>query len=88
MTIFEYVMVIISIILGLGIAQLLRGFSKIARSETRDHGLTLWAVLLFVLHLQVWWALWDVRETADWTQFKFYFIVLIPCTLLYLPAAS
>ena len=81
MTFFEYIMVIISIVLDLGITQLLRGFSKIARSETRDRGLTLWAVLLFVLHLQVWWALWDVRETADWTQFKFYYIVLIPCTL-------
>lgn len=80
-TIFEYVMVIISIILGLGITQLLRGFGKIARSETRDLGLVLWATLVFILHLQVWWALWDVRENPDWTQFKFYFIVLIPCTL-------
>lgn len=33
MEIFEYLMVMVAIILGLGVTQILRGLSKIARSE-------------------------------------------------------
>jgi hypothetical protein len=81
MSMFEYLMVLVSIVMGLGITQVLRGLSKIARSRSAYSALTLWALLLFYLHVQVWWALWDLNEVAAWNQFYFTLIVLIPCSL-------
>jgi hypothetical protein len=90
---FEYVMVIVSIILGLGLTQILRGLSKLVRGA-RPSGVVLsWALLLFLMHLQVWWALWDLKQVQQWTQVSFTLVCLIPCTLfgmteLLLPMAS
>jgi hypothetical protein len=81
MTMFEYLMVMLSIILGLGVAQVLRGFGKIARSKTNYLPLTLWCVVLFYLHIQVWWALWDLSSVDAWSQYYFWLIISIPCCL-------
>jgi hypothetical protein len=81
MSMFEYLMVLVSIVMGLGITQVLRGLSKIARSRSAYSVLTLWALLLFYLHVQSWWALWDLNEVATWNQLYFTMIVLIPCSL-------
>ena len=81
MTIFEYLMVLVSIILGLGMTQALRGLSKIARSDAPYRALTLWVIVLIYLYMQVWWALWDLNEIAVWTQVYFSLIVFIPCAM-------
>ncbi|MEE8308142.1 MAG: hypothetical protein V3R81_12815 [Gammaproteobacteria bacterium] len=81
MDIFEYLMVMVSIILGLGATQALRGLSKIAQSSRTFLPLTIWAVILFYLHIQVWWALWDLTAVAAWNQFLFYLLIAIPCSL-------
>jgi hypothetical protein len=81
MEIFEYLMVMVSIILGLGVTQILRGLSKLARGERPSSIVTTWAALLFTLHLQVWWALWDLHQVEQWTQVYFFFVVAIPCSL-------
>ena len=77
MTIFEYLMVLVSIVLGLGVTQALRGLSKIARSETRYLPVTLWGGFLVYLYVQAWWAFWDLNAVAVWNQFYFTFIVMI-----------
>jgi hypothetical protein len=81
MTMFEYLMVLVSIIMGLGITQVLRGLSKIARSESADLTITLWAVTLFYLYVQNWWAFWDLNELSAWNQFYFTLTLLIPCAM-------
>ncbi len=81
MTIFEYLMVMVSIMLGIGVTQTLRGISKIVQSPQAFLPLTLWALIFFVLYLQVWWALWDLNTVPDWNQFYFYLLVTIPCSL-------
>ena len=81
MTLFEYLMVLVSIILGLGMTQTLRGLSKIARSDAPYLPLTLWAALLVYLYVQVWWALWDLHAVESWNQGYFTFVVLIPCSM-------
>jgi hypothetical protein len=91
--IFEYLMVVVSIVLGLGVTQTLRGFSKIAQSSRTFLPLTMWTAVLFYLYLQVWWALWDLHAVDVWNQFYFYLLVAIPCSLfaateLLLPLAS
>lgn len=83
----------VSIMLGLGVTQALRGFSKIAQSSRTFLPLTMWTAVLFYLYLQVWWALWDLNTVDVWNQFYFYLLVAIPCSLfaateLLLPLAS
>lgn len=81
MEIFEYLMVMVAIILGLGVTQTLRGLSKIARGSKPFIAVTIWALTLFYLHIQVWWALWDLKAVEIWNQVNYYYVVSIPCTL-------
>jgi hypothetical protein len=81
MSMFEYLMVIVSIILGLGITQILRGFSKVARSHSRSAVVVLFGVYIFIFHIQAWWALWDLHLFDAWNLGYFIFLVSIPCLL-------
>lgn len=81
MDIFEYLMVMVSIILGIGVTQTLRGFGRMVRSERRDGVVALWGLVIFILHLQVWWGLWDMRVVESWTQPLFVLVVALPCML-------
>ncbi len=68
--IFEYLMVLTSIIIGLGIANILMGFGEMLRSrhEVRESitHLAVVAVVL-VLMLQHWWDSWNLHEVTYWT---------------------
>ena len=81
MTIFEYLMVMVSIILGLSITQVLRGLSKIARSPQRSAVVTIYGVFLFGLHVQTWWALWDLTVVPEWNFLFFLLLISIPSVL-------
>lgn len=81
MSLFEYLMVMVSIILGLSITQVLRGLSKIARSRKRSVVVTIYAVFLFGLHVQVWWALWDLSVVPEWNFVFFLLLISIPSVL-------
>ena len=78
---FEYLMVMVSIILGLGATQALRGLSKLTRSPRPFLPVALWGATLFYLTIQVWWGYWDMADVTGWTQLTYYIIVLLPCAL-------
>lgn len=78
---FEYIMVMVSIILGLGLTLALRGISRLIRSPRRETAVVLWAIFLVFLYLQNWWAFWDMEVVVDWTILKFLFISLYVCTI-------
>mgnify|MGYP001101864332 CR=1 FL=1 len=80
---FEFVMVVVAILLGMSLVQTIRGLGSAVRSQSRYVPLTLWLVVLFIQHVQLWWSLWDLESTIrDWTLGTFYLIVLVPCSLL------
>jgi hypothetical protein len=81
MSIFEYLMVMVSIILGLSITQVLRGLSKIARSSQWSGVVTTYGVFLFALHVQTWWALWDLSTVPEWNFLFFLLLISIPSVL-------
>src|SRR5262245_56126664 len=86
---FGYLTVLISIILGLGITQLLSGVGRLlqARSRVRLDWPTLaWVGLLLVIHVQTWWAMFGMRTFQNWTFFAFLIVLLQPI-VLYLMAA-
>ena len=72
MSLFEFLMVLVSIIIGLGIAEILRGVARLLRErDTIGH---YWVhsvavVFVFVALLQQWWEIWGVQGTPKWTFF-------------------
>jgi len=87
---FSYLSVLISIILGLAVTQVLQGFRglMLARSRVRAYWPALvWAVLVLVICVQVWWAMFGLsqRPAARWTFFDFG-MVLLQTVPLYLMA--
>ncbi|MBL7856066.1 MAG: hypothetical protein JNM57_00140 [Cyclobacteriaceae bacterium] len=81
---FEYTMVLISIILGLGITTILTGLAE----HIRHSGLfkiytphLIWIALVFVLHVQEWWENYSLMSIAAWKLPLFLFILLYPINL-------
>lgn len=84
---FEYVSVLISIILGLGITQIVTGFADLIQQWERTklywpH--LLWTVIIFFLHIQEWWNIYELRYNNVWRLPSFLFISLYPINLFIL----
>jgi hypothetical protein len=87
MTPFEYVSVLISIILGLGITQIVTGIADVIQNWRSaklylPHGL--WVVFVFFLHIQEWWVLYEMRTITTWKLPVFLFTILYPIGLFIL----
>ena len=70
MSIFEFLMVLVSIIIGLGISEVLRGIARHIRN--RDSVSVYWVhsvvvILVFVALLQQWWEIWGLQSHSDWS---------------------
>ena len=86
---FSYLSVLLSIIIGLGLTQLLTAVGRIVRHRDRvrfDWLPLLWAAVLLVVFVQVWWSMFGLRGHTDWTFLEF-LIVLTQTATLYLMAA-
>lgn len=87
MTPFDYVTVLISIILGLGITQIVSGLADIIQHWSRvrlfwPH--LLWILFTFFLHIQEWWVLYELRTINSWQLPVFLFTILYPINLFIL----
>lgn len=84
MTAFEYVIVLISIILGLGITTILTGVAELIK-HTRLSALyapyIIWIALVFVIYLQEWWVTYELKAVQTWTLHKFLVILIYPISL-------
>jgi len=87
MSVMEFVLVAHAIIVGLAVAEILRGFSDLVRSgEVQvNYRLLLIAAWTLLLLLQVWWAIWRVGDREVWT-FPEFIIFLLPVGILYVIA--
>lgn len=86
---FSYLSVLLSIILGLAITQVLKGFRGLMQSRARLRmywPTVVWSILVLVIAVQSWWAMFDLRHHEDWTFFAFS-VVLAQTIVVYLLAA-
>ena len=85
---FEYISVLLSIVIGLGITQLLSGIARLVR-DGRALAPAWWVIVLvatlLVANLQVWWVSFHWRGITDWTFFSYIAFMILPI-LLYLLA--
>jgi hypothetical protein len=86
---FSYLSVLLSIVLGLAITQLLSGFAALVHARRR---ITMyWPVPVqmaatSLITVQVWWAMFGLREVRHWT-FAAFLILLLQVVAVYLMAA-
>ncbi|QBB72209.1 hypothetical protein ELE36_18575 [Pseudolysobacter antarcticus] len=86
---FSYLSVLLSLIVGLAITQILKGFRGIVLSRTRVlvYWPTLaWAALLLLMNVQSWWAMFGLRAVQVWT-FAGFLVVLSQTIVQYMLAA-
>ena len=82
---FNYLSVMVSMVLGLGLTQLFAGIGNMVQVRRRVcfywlH--SLWVVLMIGLHIQMWWSFWMMRGVQEWTYTGFAFVLLGPATLV------
>jgi hypothetical protein len=83
---FEYLSVLISIILALGMTRVLGGVGEMlqARSHRRIYWVhAIWIINLFLYLVIAWWIFYRWRNQQQWTFFLFVFVLISP-TVLYL----
>jgi hypothetical protein len=86
MAAFEYLSVLISIILALGMTRVLGGVGEMlqARSDRRIYWVhAIWIINLFLYLVIAWWIFYRWRNQQQWTFFLFVFVLISP-TVLYL----
>jgi hypothetical protein len=84
---FEYLSVLISIILGLALTQLLTGAGRLIRNRRRVKFFfpaAVWMGVLFVVIVQSWWTMFTLRHYDGWTIDKFIVVLLHPAFLYFL----
>ncbi|MEP6730930.1 MAG: hypothetical protein ABJE10_09840 [bacterium] len=88
---FNYLAVLISIILGLGITQLLGGVGRLlqGRRRVRVYWPSLaWVALLLIIDVQTWWTMFGLRQVRRWTFVEFLVVLLQPIVLYLLAALA
>jgi hypothetical protein len=86
MNAFEYLSVLISIILALGMTRVLAGVGEMlhARTHRRIYWVhVVWIVNLFIYLVVAWWIFYRWRNQQEWNFYLFVFVLISP-TLLYL----
>ena len=86
---FNYLSVLLSIVLGLAVTQLLSGFAALVHARRRVA--MYWPVPVqmaatLLITVQVWWAMFGLRDVRHWT-FATFLIVLAQSIAVYLMAA-
>jgi hypothetical protein len=85
---FSYLSVLVSVILGLAVTQILKGFRGLVLSRARIKiywPVIIWAALLLLVCFQNWWSMSGLRHRDNWTFLQFA-VVLLNTILIYMVA--
>ncbi len=83
---FSYLVVLISIILGLGVTRVVGGLGHLMQTRRRKRSYwvhTVWMLNLLMAMAIVWWMDYRWRSNDHWTFLLFIWVLLLP-TILYL----
>ena len=85
---FNYIAVLVSIVLGLCATQVMSQMSEAIQAHRRKRTYwvhTVWMVNLFLYLMLEWWVFYRWHNTASWNFFLLIWVIITP-TLLYLAA--
>lgn len=83
---FNYVAVLVSIVVGLAVTRVLSQISEVIQAGSRQKTYwihTVWLINAFSMLMLNWWVFYRWRTAPEWTFFLFVWVTLAP-TLLYL----
>ena len=86
---FGYLSVLLSIIVGIGLTQILTASGRLIRHRQFVRFYwppLLWAGILVVIYVQTWWSMFGLREQTSW-DFLGFLVVLAQTVTLYMMAA-
>ena len=86
---FSYLSVLLSIILGLAMTQILTAAGRMIRARERVTPYAppiIWAGLLLVIDVQMWWSMFGYRTRTRWGFLEF-LVILIQTIMAYMLAA-
>ena len=87
MDVFEFILVLVTVIVSLGIAELLGGVVRVLRHElTPGHLHWLWVLLIFNMQIQWLWFSWNFRDRDSWL-FPEFMLLIAPPIMMYMSAA-
>lgn len=75
---FEYLSILVSIVIALAISELVQGWGALIRRRdgARPYGLHVaWTVLGLLAMVQWWWGFWQYREVDSWTFLRLFALV-------------
>ena len=86
MSLFEFIVGMVSIIMALAVAQLFVGITELMQQRARvkfflPHGI--WVVNLFLIIFVHWWSLWTFRD-LEWNFAMFFYSLLGPSLMFFL----
>lgn len=87
--VFNYLTVLTSVVLGLGLSHLLVGYARLIQTPGYLSGTWLytgWLLLLLPLYFTYWWSFWDYRERVRWNFMGFSLLLLGPVCLYLITA--
>jgi len=90
MSVFDYLSVLFSVVLGLALTQVLQGFRSLLLARKRViffWPAAIWPVLAAFIVIQVWWSMFGMAEIRHWT-FGMYATVMLQITIIYLAAGQ
>ena len=85
MNLFEFLMILLSLIVGLGVAEILSGFGRFVRDRGIEGLSWIHAVLsltILLALLQTFWESWGLREFESWTFPAMLLMLSSPVALL------
>jgi len=81
MSIFEFIMVMVSLILALALAQALRGATELVTSTKRYWVHAVWLFSIVLLILFTWWSYWDWNTVSAWRLTTYLGALVFPMIL-------
>ena len=86
---FDYLSVLLSIVLGLGMTQLLSAVARWLelRQKTKAYApAAIWAAFLMLVLIQTWWSMFGMRNMTSWSFLQFCVVLAQPALLFLLTA--
>lgn len=85
MEIFNYLNVMIAILLGVGLFQIFGGIGNLlqVRHRVKPYWLhSLWVLILIMAHAHLWWSFWGLHNAVTWTYVEFLYLLIGPAGLV------
>ena len=87
---FDYLVGLISIVVGLGLAEVASGINRLLRTSGAKHDPLVFGppILVALMLVSIWFDVWAVRRIPNLLSFPFFVVTFAQLMLLYLLAAS